>query len=84
MKHVEREPRIIKEDRPDIKDLLNILDEYLPIYDSLKPELQDEWDRAEAEAIGSFTDPTLDKETVTKNLKEFLDVLETATTKKAD
>lgn len=59
----------------DIYKLLATLDDYLPIYDSLEPKLQEEWDKVEAEAIGAEIDAILNKKQIADNLKNFLDVL---------
>ena len=66
--------------KSSLNNLLNILDGYASIYNSLDTALQDEWDKVEAEAIGALVDPTLKIEVVETNLRTFLDKLKTVTT----
>jgi hypothetical protein len=81
---MEREPRGGEITQKDIDKLLSDLAGYLPLYDSLNPELQSEWDKVEAEAIGAETDLTLKKKEVMANLKRFLETLEARLKKEAN
>lgn len=81
---MEQAPRSGEVTQKDIDNLLFDLVGYLPIYDSLDSELQDEWDKVEAEAIGAETDLTLKKGEVAANLKKLLETLETRLKKEAN
>ncbi len=52
---------------------------YIDLYDSLSPELQNEWDKVEQEGIGAEVDESLNKKEVAEDLRKFLRTLEEKT-----
>jgi hypothetical protein len=79
----ESEPKV-KEKRPEITELIKILERYNAVYDLLDQDWQERWDEAETEALASLGDPTVDAKKAEENLRDFIKVLEEKTKEEAN